>query len=76
MKRATAIIVLACMIVIVIGVYLGGVGGYRDSELALAFGCGRFYAGHFDPADDPRDERSKCYPYYKAWEKTERWPAR
>jgi hypothetical protein len=43
-------------------------------ELAFAFGCGRFYAGNFDPADDPRDEHSKCYPYYKAWEKSEQWP--
>ena len=44
-------------------------------ELGNAFGCGRFYAGNFDPADDPRDDHSKCYPYYKAWEKSEQWPA-
>ena len=49
---------------------------YNARQFGYAFGCGRFYAGNFDPADDPRDERSKCYPYYKSWEATETWPAR
>ena len=44
---------------------------YDKSKFGYAFGCGRFYAGNFDPADDPRDEQSKCYPYYKAWWRTE-----
>lgn len=48
---------------------------YDNAKFGEAFGCGRFYAGNFDPADDPRDEHSRCYPYYKTWEATEQWPA-
>ena len=43
-------------------------GEQQRKAVGAAFGCGMFYAGDFDPARDPRDERSPCYPYYKAWE--------
>ena len=50
---------------------MGMMQDYDARKFGYAFGCGRFYAGNFDPADDPRDEQSTCYPYYKAWDKTE-----
>lgn len=45
-----------------------------QAEFGFAFGCGRHYASNYDPADSPTDMHSKCYPYYKAWEKSEQWP--
>ena len=64
--------------VAIMGFVLGGgmEYDYNNARVASAFGCGRFYAGNFDPADDPRDEHSRCYPYYKAWEPGERWPSK
>ncbi len=62
------------LILIGAGVFILGADHGR-AELGSAFGCGRFYAGNFDPADDPRDEQSKCYPYYKAWD-AQQWHPR
>ena len=58
------------IVVMVLSIFLGaGMQSDHDqSKIGDAFGCGRFYAGNFDPAEDPRDERSPCYPYYKAWD--------
>lgn len=47
---------------------------HDKSQLGYAFGCGRFYADNNEPALDPRDEQSPCYPYYKAWDATEWHP--
>jgi hypothetical protein len=62
--------VFAILFALIGGVFMGAGMEYDHDryETGVAFGCGRFYAGNFDPADDPRDDRSPCYPYYKAWD--------
>jgi hypothetical protein len=69
---------IIALILICIGSFVLGAGMMQDYDargFGFAFGCGRFYAGNFDPADDPRDEQSKCYPYYKAWD-AQQWHPR
>jgi hypothetical protein len=73
----SATVYFVTMTIAVVLAWILGMGMMRDhdaSEFGLAFGCGRHYASNYDPADDPTDENSKCYPSYKAWEKSEQWP--
>ena len=54
-----------------------GAGRMQDrdaKDFGYAFGCGRVYADNKDPALDASDDQSPCYPYYKAWRESERWP--
>ena len=60
-----------------IGIFMLGAGMMQDrdaKDFGYAFGCGRVYADNKDPALDASDDRSPCYPYYKAWRESERWP--
>ena len=68
--------IVAAILVLVLGSFIAAehVREAALSELGFAFGCGRHYASNYDPADDPTDMNSKCYPAYKAWEKSEQWP--
>ena len=74
-----ATVYFVTMTVAVVLAWVLGMGMMQDHdarELGSAFGCGRFYAGNFDPADDPRDEQSPCYSYYKAWDAQQWHPRR
>ena len=73
----STMLIVGMLIVALLSWFLGAgmMQDYDTPKFGEAFGCGRFYAGNFDPADDPRDENSRCYPYYKSWEATETWPA-
>ena len=69
-------VAVAVLVALLGGVFIGA-GMMRDHmtpQIGYAFGCGRFYADNNDPALDPRNDESPCYPYYKAWDATEWHP--
>ena len=71
MKVIIALIPVGCIALIGIGIYLGGVGRYKDPQLGNAYGCGKLEmqrARIIQQGFEPLPEREQCVTYRKIWE--------